>query len=252
MTRRGAVRVALDEPLATRDLHRRRTAPREDLAGRPGDRRVRLRRAGRARRGPALVDRERGRRRLPGPALVRPERRRRRVGGERDDDRHAAATAGRLEQLRADERLDEDVDRPAAGEADVPCLLVADPVPDDPGDAVDARVPDLLDRGTLDAAARHRPGEPSVGRGDEARPLGPRRGPERAYHDGPTQLGALVLPGPDLVEQLLHPRPLPYGRSGRAAAGSTAMPVPAREGSPNTCGATAVIERRPKPAASTR
>ena len=67
-------------------------------------------------------------------------------------------------------RLDQHVDRAAAGQPDVPRLLVADPVADDPGVAVGAGLLDLLGRGALDAAAADRARDPAIAR----RTAGPR------------------------------------------------------------------------------
>ncbi len=51
----------------------------------------------------------------------------------RPPDRCRTAPRGAAATAAADRRLDEHVDRPAAGQPDVPGLLVADPVADDPG-----------------------------------------------------------------------------------------------------------------------
>ena len=64
--------------------------------------------------------------------------------------------ASRGDHGRRRDRLHEHVDRAAAGETDVPRLLVADPVADDPRVAGGAGTLDLLRRGALHAAAAHR------------------------------------------------------------------------------------------------
>ena len=127
---------------------------------------------------------------------MRPECRGRRVRRERDHDGRAPAcgTARRGHDLRPDVRLDEHVDRAAAGEADVPRLLVADPVADDAADAGALARRDLLERGALDAAARHDPGQPAVGGHDEARAFRPRRRAEGPDDDRAAERGALRLP----------------------------------------------------------
>ena len=92
--------------------------------------------------------------------------------------------AGRLDHDGRRDRLDQDVDRAAAGQPDVPRLLVADPVADDPGVAGRAGALDLLGRGALDAAAADRAGDPAVGRVQQDGALGPRGGAERPDDDG--------------------------------------------------------------------
>ena len=70
--------------------------------------------------------------------------------------------AGRLDHDGRGDRLDQHVDRAATGQADVPRLLVADPVADDPGVAGGPCPVDLLGRGALDAAAADRARDPAV------------------------------------------------------------------------------------------
>ena len=100
--------------------------------------------------------------------------------------------AGRGDDGGRRDRLDEHVDRAAAGEAHVPGLLVADAVADDPGVAGRAGALDLLGRGALDAAAADRPGDPAVGGVQQHGALGSRRGPERADDDGPADVDAVA------------------------------------------------------------
>ena len=100
--------------------------------------------------------------------------------------------------------LDEHVDRAAAGEADVPRLLVADPVADHPAVPVLARPLDLLGRGALDAAAADRSPRSARRRPSEDRALGPRRAAERPHDHGPADAGALRAPAVERVEELLH------------------------------------------------
>ena len=85
------------------------------------------------------------------------------------------------------------VDRAAAGEPDVPRLLVADAVADDAGVAVAAGALDLLGRRALHAAAADRPCDPAVAGVEQDRALRPRRGPERPDDDGAPDLGPLRL-----------------------------------------------------------
>jgi len=59
-----------------------------------------------------------------------------RVRRQRDRYDDAALARGGIENLRPEKWLDEDVDRSAAGHADVPGLLVADAVADDTAHAV--------------------------------------------------------------------------------------------------------------------
>ncbi len=73
-----------------------------------------------------------------------------------------ASRARRVGDLR-DRGLDQHVDRPAARQPDVPCLLVADPVADHPRAAGLPRGPlDLLGGGALDAAAADGARDPAV------------------------------------------------------------------------------------------
>ena len=87
-----------------------------------------------------------------------------------------------------DVRLHEDVDRAAAGEADVPGLLVADAVADDPAAPGPPGALDLLERGALDAAAADRARQATVVGHEHDRALRSRRGAERAHDDGPSDV----------------------------------------------------------------
>ena len=109
--------------------------------------------------------------------------------------------------------LHEHVDRAAAGQADVPRLLVADAVADDPGVPVRAGLLDLLGRGALDATAAHRARDPAVARVEQDGTLRSRRGPERPDDDGPADVDPLPLPGLERVEELLHRMGLAVPRS---------------------------------------
>ncbi len=126
----------------------------------------------------------------------------------------ARAARARPRPAAGSDGLDQHVDRAAAGEADVPRLLVADPVADDPGVAGRARALDLLGRGALDAAAADRAGDPPVGRvraGRRPPAAAPsrtcaRRRPGRAAAPSACQAS-------ERVEQLLHRSGLAVGRS---------------------------------------
>ena len=83
---------------------------------------------------------------------------------------------------------------PPQARPDVPRLLVADPVADDPGVAGRAGPFDLLGRGALDAAAAHRARDPAVGRVQQDGALRSRRGPERADDDGPAESAGSCRP----------------------------------------------------------
>ncbi len=170
---------------------------------------------------PVLVDHDRD---LPAlrsrPGLVRPERRRR--GIRRERGHHGDAVVGQRgiggdgDRVRHD-RLDQDVDRAAAGEADVPGLLVADAVADHPGSAGLPSVVDLLGRRALDAAAADRTRDATVRGVQQDRPLGSWRRTERPDDDGPADVDAVAPPRPQRLEQFLH-------CSGLAAPGSTRSP----------------------------
>ena len=235
-----------------RDRPRRSAAPAASTSS--ASRSGRAERAGQ----PAVVrDDQFGRRWRTLARLVRPELARWRIGGEWRDDRRTVPAgpdrpAGRLDHDGRRDRLDQDVDRAAAGQADVPGLLVADPVADHPGVAGRPGVLDLLGRGALDAAAAHRAGDPAVGRVQEHGALGPRGGAERPDDDGAADRvagGAVGLPGGQCVEQFLH-------RSGLGAVRSMVSP-PTTEGGAATLGtmdpgsaawAAASLPRRVSPA----
>ena len=114
-------------------------------------------------------------------ATERPARPERARGGRGHGGRH--------------DRLDEDVDRAAAGEADVPGLLVADPVADHSGVAGPAGTLDLLRGGALDATAADRAHEPAVVGDEEDCALGPGRRAERPDDDRAAGTDALRAPG---------------------------------------------------------
>ncbi len=94
--------------------------------------------------------------------------------GKRDRDGDAAVPRHPVDRGRQG-RLDEDVDRPAARQPDVPRLLVADPVADHPGVAVAPGPLDLLGRGALDAAAADGARDPAVVGAEQHGALGSRR-----------------------------------------------------------------------------
>ncbi len=212
-TSRGPDREDLDEQRPTAQLDRPRQAAAERRRGGLDERRVEL---GRRRACPVsrpssvTIELRLGRRAVA--RLVRAELARWRVGGEWRDDRRAVPAgpdraARRVHDDRRRDRLDQDVDRAAAGQPDVPRLLVADPVADDPGVAGRAGPLDLLGRGALDAAAADRARDPAVGGVQQDGALGSRRGPERPDDDGPADVGgdgAAGLPAGQGVEQLLH------------------------------------------------
>src|SRR5206468_12759931 len=131
------------EERATAQLGRARVAARRRVAGLVDELFVEPRVAERARQltvggHPERVGRQRAIFRL-----VRSELGPRRVGGK---GRHqgAAERRGGLYDPLVDMGLDQDVDGPAAREPDVPGLLVADAVADDPGMAIASRALDLL------------------------------------------------------------------------------------------------------------
>ena len=227
-----------------RDRPRRRASPAASTSFG-----VELRRAEGAGQAAVVGDDQFGGRGRAVARLVRSELARRRIGGEWRDDRRAVPAgadraAGRLDHHGRRDRLDQDVDRAAAGEADVPGLLVADPVTDDPGIAGRPGVLDLLGRGALDAAAADRAGDPAVGRVQQDGALGSRGGPERPDDHRAADIGArgaVGLPGGECVEQFLH-------RSGLGAVRSMVSP-PTTEGGATTLGTT---EPDPDPGSAAR
>ena len=87
------------------------------------------------------------------------------------DDRRdhlASRPAGRLEDLGADDGLDEDSDRAAAGESHRPRLLVAHAERDEPGATPLDGGDDFGRRGRFHASTRHRPGYQAVPGGELA------------------------------------------------------------------------------------
>ena len=139
------------------------------------------------------VGRRRAPRRPAGAARTRLAARRRQ---RRDDRSPARSTIGRRRLcLGSHQRLDEHVDRAAARQADVPGLLVADPVADHPGVAVATGALDLLERRAFDAAAADDPASRSSSLHQQNRALRPRRGPERPDDHGTGRRVPLRLPG---------------------------------------------------------
>jgi hypothetical protein len=216
MTSRGTHGERLDEQLATAELHRARRPALERIEPDPDELRVELRRAEAAREASVVADEQLGRRRRPFAGLMRTEIGRWRVGRQRRDNGRAVGRARftrrglarREHRRRRDRWLDEHVDRAATREANVPGLLVADAVADDAGTAARSGTLDLLRGCSLHAAAAHGTGDPAVGRVEEDRALGSRRGAERADHDGPSGVGTICSPGLERVDELLHVAPL--------------------------------------------
>src|SRR5581483_3592874 len=100
--------------------------------------------------------------------------------------------------------LHEHVDLAAAREADLPRLLVGDPVAEQLRLARLHHLAGVLVDVRLDAAARHRAAHlPGLGDG-EARPHGPGRRPPRGDHRRDDHLLALLTPPLDLVQYLFH------------------------------------------------
>lgn len=100
------------------------------------------------------------------------------------DDRRdhlASRPPGRLEDLGADDGLDEDSDRAAAGESHRPRLLVAHAERDEPGATPLDGGDDFGRRRRFHASTRHRPGYQAVPGGEHRSPFGPRR---RTPHAG--------------------------------------------------------------------
>ena len=221
-------REDLDEQRAVADLGGARQAALEGLAGRRDELRVERRRSPSVPSSrPSSWTTSSGTGGAPSPGVCWPNP----AGGESAGSgvmtaapcppAPCEATAAR-DRRRRHGRLDEDVDRAAAGQPDVPGLLVADAVADDPGVAGRPGVLDLLGRGALDAATADRPGDAPVGRVQQDRALRPRRGPERAHDDGPPDLGAVRLPGLEGRQELLHGMRPRRGRVGRASPATAA------------------------------
>ena len=129
----------------------------------------------------------------------------------RDGDAPVPRT--RLDRRRQ-RRLDQHVDRAAARQPDVPRLLVADPVADDPRVAVAPGALDLLRRRALDAAAADRARDPPVVGAQEHGAFRPRRRAERPDDDRPADPDAVAPPGFERRQEFLH-------RSGRASVAGT-------------------------------
>ena len=146
------------------------------------------------------------------------------------DSRAAAATATGIAGSTRTSMV------PPQARPDVPGLLVADAVADDPRMPRRAGPVDLLGRGALDAAAADRAGDPAVGGVQQDRALGPWRRPERADDDGTADIDAVAGPGIERLEQFLH-------RIGLGADGSVGMPPTTFGGAP-TVGTTATGECR--------
>ncbi len=92
--------------------------------------------------------------------------------------------AGRRPDHVLDQRLHQHIDRAATREPDIPRLLVADAVADDPRPAGGPRPFHLLVRGALDAAAADRSGQTPVAAHEHRRTLRPWRRAEGAHDHG--------------------------------------------------------------------
>ena len=190
-------------------LDRARHPVRKCVATGLDQRRIGRRIAQRTLQRAVLVDDQDIRRLSARPGLRGAERRRRRVGGQRRHDGPPVAAA--LAGLAGGDhgglghaRRDQHIDGAAAREADVPRLLVADPIADDPFAAGLARRPDLLGRRPFDATAGHRAREPAVVGDQQDRALGPRCGAERPHDHGAADAGAFSAPAVERVQQFLH------------------------------------------------
>ena len=174
--------------------------PRRSASSAPStSARVERRVAERALQPAILVDHQGRLRRGPLPRLVRTDFGRRRVGGERRDDGGTVAARterrrGRLDGRGGHRGLHQHVDRAAAGEPDVPRLLVADPVADDAGVAGRTGMLDLFRGRALDTAAAHRPRDATVRGVQQRRTLRPRGGAERTNDDGAARVDTFALP----------------------------------------------------------
>ena len=203
-------RECLHEQRTSAELHRaRQPAPQR---GTCGGQQLGVERGVAERAVEPVVVEDQGR--LGGRAVARrmvTELGRRRIRGQGRDHHGAMAAdlgahARRLERRVRDRRLHEDVDRAPAGEPHVPRLLVADAVANHAGVPRLPRALDLLGRGTLDAAAADRSGDPPVCGGEQDRAFRPRRGAERAHHHRAAGSCRGLAPGVDRREELLHRR----------------------------------------------
>ena len=211
--------IGLDEVLASAERHGPGLALLQGVARAFDEGRV-VRGVARGTLQPAVVANDQGRRRRrPISRLVEPELGRRgiRRQGRHDRAPFAHLSGGRL-GFGADRGLDEDVDRAAAREAHVPCLLVADPEPDDPGVAITTGPLDLLEGRALHAPAADGARKAVVVAHEQDRALRPRRRAERPHHHGTGSRVALRLPARQRVDQFLHDEP-PRQRSAKRARG---------------------------------
>ena len=126
--------------------------------------------------------------------------------------------------LPADERFDEDVDRAPAGQANVPRLLVADPVPDDARAPVRSCPPDLVRRGTLHAPAADGSRDAAVRGKQQHGALGTWRRPERADDHGAPDFQLLGAPRRERLDELLHAIASPAASQGWPAARRAGRP----------------------------
>jgi hypothetical protein len=206
----GLGREGLDEERSTREFYRSRCSAGQRFEGQPNELCVERRIAERTVEAPVLPHDENRCRWLAFARNMRPDLGPGRVGGKwRDYGPAAGRTGARRSSCRrlgslAHRRLDQDVDRAAAGEPHVPGLLVGDAVADHPRAAGRSGLLDLFEGGAFDAAAAHRAGDPTVGRHEHGRALGTRRRPERPDHDGTADLGAFGPPGGQGLDELLH------------------------------------------------
>ena len=130
--------------------------------------------------------------------------------------RAAARTSGRTA------RLDEHLDRPAAGEPDLPRALVGHAEGDELGRAAADGLADLGGGGAFHAAAGDRARHRAVGGGEHGGAFGPgRRAPDAGHHrapDGAAFGGEAVVVGQQVTHGVLRVRWTDVTRAGRACA----------------------------------
>ena len=115
------------------------------------------------------------------------------------------------------QRLEHQAERSAAGQLEAPGLVGGDAVGDDLG-ALELLRAQAVAEVVLDAAARHRAGEPAIAADRQQRPFRPRRGAPGAHHGGERDRQAGRLPG-DGFSQGLEIDAVHVGSSGAERLG---------------------------------